>query len=75
VLPVWKSLLQLPQILYDERSAPLARSIQVEGRDIFEYFEEAVENYGSKLIVVSSDTREGDQFRQLGGIGAMLRYV
>ncbi|MCX6815982.1 MAG: peptide chain release factor aRF-1 [Candidatus Aenigmarchaeota archaeon] len=47
----------------------------IEGRDAFEYFEEAVESYGSKLIVVSSDTREGEQFRALSGIGAMLRFV
>jgi peptide chain release factor subunit 1 len=48
--------------------------VQIEGRDAFEWFEEAVENYGSKLIVVSSDTREGRQFRELSGIGAFLRY-
>ncbi|MBI4153723.1 peptide chain release factor 1 [Candidatus Woesearchaeota archaeon] len=48
--------------------------LQIEGRDAFEWFEEAVENYGSKLSVVSSDTREGQQFRALGGIGAFMRY-
>jgi peptide chain release factor subunit 1 len=47
---------------------------QIEDRDIFEWFEEAVESYGSKLTVVSPETREGQQFRALGGVGAFLRY-
>ena len=47
---------------------------QVEGKDPIEYFEEKVENYGTKLVVVSDQTREGVQFRELGGIGAFLRY-
>ncbi len=50
-------------------------SVQVGGKDALEYFEEQVENYGSKLVTVSSDTREGNQFKELGGVGAMLRYV
>lgn len=48
--------------------------LQIEGRDAFEWFEEAAENYSSKLVVVSKDTREGEQFLALGGVGAMLRY-
>ncbi len=48
--------------------------LKIEGRDAFEWFEEAVENHGSKLVVVSVDTREGQQFLALGGIGAFLRY-
>ena len=47
---------------------------ELEGRDAIEYFEEKVENYGTKLVVVSDQTREGLQFRELGGIGALLRY-
>ncbi len=49
-------------------------SEKVEGEDAIEYFEEKAKNYGTSIIVVSPDTREGQQFRQLGGIGAMLRY-
>lgn len=48
--------------------------LTIEGRDAFEWFEEAVENYSSKLVVVSADTREGQQFQALGGVGAFLRY-
>ncbi len=43
-------------------------------KDLIETFEERVKNYGTKLEVVSSDTREGKQFLDLGGIGALLRY-
>lgn len=43
-------------------------------RDIIDAMEELVKDYGTKLEIVSSDTREGLQFEQLGGVGAMLRY-
>ena len=43
-------------------------------KDVIEAFEELVNNYGTGLIVVSSETREGKQFEDLGGIGAILRY-
>ncbi len=49
--------------------------LKIGDQDAFEYFEEQVENYGSKLIVVSRETREGNQFKELGGVGAMLRYL
>lgn len=42
--------------------------------DIIEFFEKKVKAYGSKLEVVSSETREGAQFAALGGVGALLRY-
>ncbi|MFH0949096.1 MAG: peptide chain release factor aRF-1 [Candidatus Aenigmatarchaeota archaeon] len=43
-------------------------------KDIIEYFEEKVKNFGSLFVVVSSDTREGQQFEAMDGIGAILRY-
>ena len=47
----------------------------VTGRENFlEELEEEVKNYGTNLEVVSADTREGMQFEELGGIGAILRY-
>ena len=42
--------------------------------DVIEFFEEKVKGYGSKLSVVSAETREGLQFAHFGGIGAFLRY-
>jgi peptide chain release factor subunit 1 len=32
------------------------------------------ENIGSKIEIVSTETEEGDQFKNLGGIGAILRF-
>ena len=49
-------------------------NLKVGEQDAVEYFEEQVENYSSKLVIVSSDTREGQQFLALGGVGAILRY-
>ena len=43
-------------------------------KDLPDYLEELADNYGSKVIVVSADTREGQQFLELGGVGALLRY-
>jgi len=43
-------------------------------KDVLEYFEDKAINYGSRIELVSRDTREGEQFLQLGGIGAILRY-
>jgi peptide chain release factor subunit 1 len=43
-------------------------------KDVIEALEERVKNYGSKLDLVSADTREGSQFLELGGVGAFLRY-
>ncbi len=43
--------------------------------DVIEYFEEKARHYGSRVEVVSPDTREGLQFAHFGGIGALLRYT
>jgi len=45
-----------------------------EDKDVIEEFENIVKNYGTHLVIVSKDTREGAQFEELGGIGALLRY-
>ena len=42
--------------------------------DIFEELEKMTEETGSEYVEVSSETPEGAQFLQLGGIGAVLRY-
>ncbi|MFH1420720.1 MAG: peptide chain release factor aRF-1 [Candidatus Aenigmatarchaeota archaeon] len=44
-------------------------------KDVIESLEERAKNFSSELVVVSSDTREGQQFLALGGIGALLRYA
>lgn len=42
--------------------------------EITDYLEEHANNYGTKFTLVSADTREGQQFLALGGIGGFLRY-
>ena len=43
-------------------------------KDLLVAMEELANNYGTKLEVVSADTREGQQFYELGGVAALLRY-
>jgi peptide chain release factor subunit 1 len=43
-------------------------------RDAEEVIEELSQNFGTKFQLVSADTREGQQFLALGGIGGFLRY-
>jgi len=31
-------------------------------------------NIGSKIEIISTDTEEGQQFKNLGGIGSILRF-
>ncbi len=62
-LIAWKSGVAIPP---DEK--------MIGEMDVVEFFEEKVKGYGSKLSVVSADTREGLQFAHFGGIGAFLRY-
>lgn len=45
-----------------------------EKADFVEEIEKKAESMGSKFVEVSSETPEGAQFLQLGGIGAVLRY-
>ena len=42
--------------------------------DLIDAVEAIAKNYGTKIEIVSADTREGNQFLELGGIGAFLRY-
>jgi peptide chain release factor subunit 1 len=52
----------------------ISDGLEQEEEGIIERYEEKSSNYGSKVEVVSADTREGQQFLALGGIGALLRY-
>ncbi|MFH1631266.1 MAG: peptide chain release factor aRF-1, partial [Candidatus Aenigmatarchaeota archaeon] len=47
---------------------------KVAERDISDALEELAKQFGTKMILVSADTREGEQFLSLGGIGGFLRY-
>ena len=43
-------------------------------RDVSEAIEDIAAPFGTKVTVVSADTREGEQFFAFGGIGGFLRY-
>lgn len=43
--------------------------------DVFAKLEELAKETGAKFELVSVETQEGAQFLQLGGIGAILRYI
>ena len=46
-----------------------------ESFDKIESFEEKANNMGTKVFIVSVDTREGAQLKELGGVAAILRYA
>lgn len=43
-------------------------------KDIVDAIADIAANYGSRVELVSADTPEGNQFFELGGVGALLRY-
>ena len=45
-----------------------------EERDLIEVLSEQAEGLSSEVEIISVDTREGAQFKELGGIGAILRF-
>lgn len=45
-----------------------------EKKELSEILTEKAIEFGAKVELISTDTREGKQFKEIGGIGAMLRY-
>jgi len=46
----------------------------VEGKELIDALVEKAKNLGTSVEFISVETREGFQFKELGGIGAFLRY-
>jgi peptide chain release factor subunit 1 len=42
--------------------------------DKLDEFKDLAKQYGTEIEIISRDTREGEQFFQIGGIGAVLRW-
>ena len=42
--------------------------------DVVDALEEISKHYATEVVLISSETREGEQFLNLGGIGALLRW-
>lgn len=45
-----------------------------EKKELSEILTEKAIEFGAKVELISTDTREGKQFKEIGGIGALLRY-
>lgn len=45
-----------------------------EEKDLIEMLSERAKSLGSEVEIISIDSREGEQFKEIGGIGAILRY-
>jgi len=43
-------------------------------KELVDLLEEEAKSFGVKIEYISEDTREGQQFKELGGIGGFLRY-
>ncbi len=51
------------------------QALKVEDKDYLgELLAEKAQNFGTKVEIISTETPEGMQFKQLGGVGGFLRY-
>ncbi|MBI2543611.1 MAG: peptide chain release factor aRF-1 [Candidatus Aenigmarchaeota archaeon] len=51
------------------------QAMKVEDKDYLgELLSEKAQNFGTVVEIISTDTKEGQQFKQLGGVGGFLRY-
>ncbi len=59
-----------------EHKCPNCGSVMevVEEKDLIDVLSEEAKNYSSKVEIISTDSREGEQFKNLGGIGGILRF-
>jgi len=46
----------------------------IEEKDLIEVLSEEVKNFGTNVEIISVDSTEGEQFKNLGGIGGILRF-
>ena len=45
-----------------------------EKKELSEILTQKAIEFGAKVELISTDTREGKQFKEIGGVGALLRY-
>ncbi len=46
----------------------------IEEKDLIEVLSEEVKNFGTEIEIISADSTEGEQFKNIGGIGGVLRF-
>jgi peptide subunit release factor 1 (eRF1)/transcriptional regulator with XRE-family HTH domain len=66
----------LPKYLVEKQKCPNCgqKLIEVESKEIIDEVVEKAQSFGAKVEYISTDTSEGIQFKEIGGIGAFLRY-
>lgn len=51
-----------------------AKTTVEQSMELSEEIAEKAAQFGTEVVIISTDSREGKQFKELGGIGALLRY-
>lgn len=66
----------LPRFLVEKQKCPNCgqKLIEEESREIVDELVEKASSLGTRVEYISTETSEGIQFKELGGIGAFLRY-
>jgi peptide subunit release factor 1 (eRF1)/intein/homing endonuclease len=66
----------LPKHLVEKQKCPNCgqKLIEEESRELVDELVEKASSFGARVEYISTETSEGIQFRELGGIGAFLRY-
>ncbi|MEM5772920.1 MAG: peptide chain release factor aRF-1 [Candidatus Aenigmatarchaeota archaeon] len=66
----------LPRFLVEKQKCPNCgqKLIEEESRELLDELVEKASSLGTRVEYISTETSEGIQFKELGGIGAFLRY-
>jgi peptide chain release factor subunit 1 len=66
----------LPKFLVEKQKCPNCgqKLIEEESRELVDELVEKASSLGARVEYISTETSEGIQFKELGGIGAFLRY-
>jgi peptide chain release factor subunit 1 len=68
-----------PQVIQEMISIPCekcsSKEYEVEEKDIIDVLEDAASKTDAKVEIISTESKEKDQLRVLGGIAALLRYT
>ena len=68
-----------PQAIQEMISIPCekcnSKEYEVEEKDIIDFLEDAASKTDAKVEIISTESKEKDQLRVLGGIAALLRYT
>lgn len=62
-----------PDVIHKCPSCGAEMNIESE-KELLDVLTEEAKNVGSSVEIISVDSREGEQFKELGGIGAILRF-